>query len=71
MVTRFVPDVHLDTMQMRLEVYSVQNVDWANTQTQQEVLHVVGVPLGNTKTKLAVSSAWIVHLATMHKQLEV
>ena len=56
---------------MRPEVYSAQNVDWANTQVQQEVLHVVGVPLENTKTKLAVSSAWIVHLATMHKQLEV
>ena len=58
-------------MQMRPEVYSAQNVDWANTQAQQEVLHVVGVPLENTKMKLAVSSAWIVHLATMHKQLEV
>ena len=56
---------------MRPEVYSAQNVDWANTQAQQEVLHVVGVPLENTKTKLAVSIAWIVHLPTMHKQLEV
>ena len=70
-MTRFAPDVHLGIMQMKPEAYNAQNVDLVNTQAQQEVLHVVRVLLDNTKTRLAVYSAWIVHLVTMHKQLQV